>query len=552
MPTTSSWRDLPVGERLTHALVEGIDAWIAEDTEEARLAAAKPLDVIEGPLMAGMNIVGDRFGAGRMFLPQVVKSARVMKKAVAVLIPYLEAGREGTGTRAGTIVMATVKGDVHDIGKSIVGVVLGCNDYEVVDLGVMVPAARILETAQEVKADIIGLSGLITPSLDEMAHVAALMEREGITTPLLIGGATTSRVHTAVKIAPNRSAPVIHVPDASRAVAVAGALLDRAGRDAYTAGIRAEYEAVRLEREGRRGRELRVTIERARANRLVLDFLGTPPPRPSFLGVRTLDRYPLAELVERIDWTPFFATWELRGAYPAIFDDPRVGPHARELHDDAVSLLRRIVDEGLLRASAVVGFWPANAMPDDDIVLWTDETRTVEAARLHALRQQMAKADGRPNVSVADFVGPAGVADHVGAFAVTTGLGLDALVRQFEAEHDDYASIMAKALADRLAEAFAERLHELVRRELWGYAADETLSNEDIIAERYQGIRPAPGYPATPDHTAKGTLFRLLDAEARAGIHLTESYAMLPAAAVSGLYFWHPGQPLLRPGADRA
>jgi len=536
-----AWRELPVTERLTHALVEGIDAYIVEDTEEARLAAGKPLDVIEGPLMAGMNIVGDRFGAGRMFLPQVVKSARVMKKAVAVLIPYLEAGREGVGRRAGTIVMATVKGDVHDIGKNIVGVVLGCNDYEVIDLGVMVPAARILETAREVNADIIGLSGLITPSLDEMAHVAALMEREGITTPLLIGGATTSRVHTAVKIAPNRVAPVIHVADASRAVAVAGALLDRGGREAYTAGIRAEYEAVRVEREGRQHREARLTIEGARANRLVLDFTRTPPPRPSFLGVRTLADYPLPELVERIDWTPFFATWELRGAYPAILDDPRVGPHARELHDDAVALLRQIVDEGLLRASAVVGFWAANATPDDDIVLWVDEARTIEAGRLHALRQQMAKADGRPNLSVADFVGPAGIPDFVGAFAVTTGLGLDALVRDFEAAHDDYSSIMAKALADRLAEAFAERLHERVRRELWGYAADEALSNADLIAERYQGIRPAPGYPATPDHTAKGLLFRLLEAEARAGIHLTESYAMLPAAAVSGLYFWHPG-----------
>ncbi|MHB8891030.1 MAG: methionine synthase [Candidatus Limnocylindrales bacterium] len=535
-----SWRELPVTERLTHALVEGIDAWIADDTEEARLAAAQPLDVIEGPLMAGMNIVGDRFGAGKMFLPQVVKSARVMKKAVAVLVPYLEAGREGSGKRAGTIVMATVKGDVHDIGKSIVGVVLGCNDYEVIDLGVMVPAARILEAAREVNADIIGLSGLITPSLDEMAHVAALMEREGITTPLMIGGATTSRVHTAVKIAPNRSAPVIHVADASRAVAVAGALIDKGGRDAYAAGIRAEYEAVRIERENRQARETRVTIAAARANRLVLDWTAAPP-RPSFLGARTLADYPLPELVERIDWTPFFGTWELRGAYPAILDDPRVGPHARELHDDAVALLRRIVDEGLLRASAVVGFWPANAMPDDDIVLWADESRTVEAGRLHALRQQMAKADGRPNVSVADFVGPAGVADYIGAFAVTTGLGLDVLVRGFEAADDDYASIMAKALADRLAEAFAERLHERVRRELWGYAAGETLTNEDIIAERYQGIRPAPGYPATPDHTTKGTLFRLLEVEERAGIHLTESFAMLPAAAVSGLYLWHPG-----------
>ncbi len=534
-----SWRELPVAERLTHALVEGNDAFVVEDTEEARLAAARPLDVIEGPLMAGMNIVGDRFGSGRMFLPQVVKSARVMKKAVAVLIPYLEAERAGTGKRAGTIVMATVKGDVHDIGKNIVGVVLGCNDYEVIDLGVMVPAARILEKAREVNADIIGLSGLITPSLDEMAHVAALMEREGMTTPLLIGGATTSRVHTAVKIAPAYSQPVVHVADASRAVGVAGALVDRGAREAFAAGIREEYETVRRERAERDTRERRLSIAEARANRPVVDW-SAPPPRPTFLGVRTFEDYPLAELVERIDWTPFFTTWELRGAYPAIFDDPRVGATARDLHRDALALLDRIVGERLFRASAVVGFWPANAMPDDDIVLWTDETRTTEAARIHALRQQMAKPDGRPNVSVADFVGPVGVADYVGAFAVTAGHGVDELAREFEAAHDDYSSILAKALGDRLAEAFAERLHERVRRELWGYAPDEALANEDLIRERYQGIRPAPGYPATPDHLTKGTLFGLLDAEGRAGIELTESMAMLPASSVSGIYLWHP------------
>ncbi len=534
-----AWRELPVGERLTHALVEGIDAWIVEDTEQARLAAARPLDVIEGPLMAGMNVVGDRFGAGRMFLPQVVKSARVMKKAVAVLIPYLEAEREGTGRRAGTIVMATVKGDVHDIGKSIVGVVLGCNDYEVIDLGVMVPATRILDTAREVGADLIGLSGLITPSLDEMVHVASLMEHEGMRTPLLIGGATTSRVHTAVKIDPVYSAPVVHVVDASRAVGVAGSLLDPARREAFAATVREEYQAVRREREGRRARETRLALAAARENRLRVDWPAAPP-RPTFLGVRTFQRYPLAELVERIDWTPLFTTWELRGAYPAILADPRVGATARDLHADAVALLRRIVDEELLTASAVVGFWPANATPDDDIVLWSDETRTAELDRLHALRQQMAKPDGRPNLSVADFVGPAGVADHVGAFAVTAGHGLDDLVHRFEAAHDDYSAIMAKALADRLAEAFAERLHERVRRELWGYAAEERLGNEDLVAERYQGIRPAPGYPATPDHTAKRTLFSLLDAGARAGIQLTESYAMLPGASVSGIYLWHP------------
>ena len=535
-----AWRDLPVLERLTHALVEGIDAFIAEDTEEARLQAARPLDIIEGPLMAGMNIVGDRFGDGRMFLPQVVKSARVMKKAVAVLVPYLEAEREGTGKRAGTIVMATVKGDVHDIGKNIVGVVLGCNDYEVIDLGVMVPAARILEKAREVGADLIGLSGLITPSLDEMVHVASLMEREGMTTPLLIGGATTSRVHTAVKIEPAYSSPVIHVADASRAVGVASGLLDPAGRATFAAGVRAEYATVRSDREGRRSREARLTLAEARANRLRLDW-SAPPPRPSFLGARTLDHYPLAELVERIDWLPFFATWELRGAYPAILDDPLVGKTARELHADAVALLARIVAEGRLTASAAVGFWPANATDDDEIILWTDDTRSVEAGRIHALRQQMAKPDGRPNESVADFTGPAGIADYLGAFAVTAGHGVDELVREFEAAHDDYSAIMAKALADRLAEAFAERLHERVRRELWGYAPDEALDNAALVAERYQGIRPAPGYPAVPDHTTKRTLFSLLDAEARAGMSLTESCAMLPGASVSGLYFWHPG-----------
>ncbi len=534
-----AWRELPVDERLTHALVEGLDAFIAEDTEEARLAATRPLDVIEGPLMRGMNIVGDRFGDGRMFLPQVVKSARVMKKAVAVLIPYLEAEREGIGRRAGTIVMATVKGDVHDIGKNIVGVVLGCNDYEVIDLGVMVPASRILDTAREVGADLIGLSGLITPSLDEMVHIAATMEREGMTTPLLIGGATTSRIHTAVKIAPGYAQPVVHVADASRAVGVAGALVDRGAREAFAASIREEYETLRREREGRAGRERRLTLAEARANRPVVAWPAVPPV-PSFTGVRAFERYPLAELVERIDWGPLFHTWELKGAYPAILDDPVVGPHARELFEDAKALLARIVDEGLLEARAVVGFWPANATPDDDIVLWADDGRTTELARIHALRQQMAKAGGRPNLCVADDVGPAGVPDFVGAFAVTAGIGIDAVVRGFEAAHDDYSAIMTKALADRLAEALAERLHERVRRELWGYAADEALSNEDLIAERYQGIRPAPGYPATPDHLAKAVLFRVLDAEALAGITLTESMAMLPAASVSGLYLWHP------------
>jgi 5-methyltetrahydrofolate--homocysteine methyltransferase len=539
-----AWRERPVDERLTHALVEGIDTWIVEDTEEARQAASRPLEVIEGPLMTGMNVVGDLFGSGRMFLPQVVKSARVMKKAVAHLVPYLEAEREGTGRRAGTIVTATVKGDVHDIGKNIVGVVLGCNDYEVIDLGVMVPAARILETAQEQGADLIGLSGLITPSLDEMVHVASEMERLGMDTPLLIGGATTSRAHTAVKIAPAYSGPVIHVLDASRAVGVAGALMDVERRPAYATGIRDEYEAVRQDRAGRQAKERHLTIEEARANRLAIDWSALTPPAPSFLGLRTFDPYPLDELVERIDWTPFFATWELRGAYPAILDDRKVGAAARDLFRDAEALLERIVREDRLRAAGVVGFWPANA-DGDDIVVWCDDTRREPLATFRTLRQQMAKTDGRPNLALADFVAPvsSGLADHIGAFAVTAGHGLDGpdgLVAEFQVAHDDYSAILAKALADRLAEAFAERLHERVRRDLWGYAPGEDLSNAELIGERYEGIRPAPGYPACPDHTEKRTLFELLGAETSAGIQLTSSYAMLPGASVCGYYLWNP------------
>jgi 5-methyltetrahydrofolate--homocysteine methyltransferase len=537
-----SWRERPVEERLTHALVAGIDAFIVEDTEEARVGAARPLDVIEGPLMAGMNVVGDLFGAGRMFLPQVVKSARVMKKAVAVLIPYLEAGREGTGRRSGTIVTATVKGDVHDIGKNIVGVVLGCNDYEVVDLGVMVPAARILEKAIEIDADLIGLSGLITPSLDEMTHVASEMERQGFTIPLLIGGATTSRTHTAVKIAPAYSGPVVHVLDASRAVGVAGSLVQADRREAFVAGIRDEYETVRVERAGQRAKERRLTLAEARANHVPVDWSQVSPPRPSFLGPRTFGDYPLTELVEFIDWTPFFATWEMRGAYPAILGDPRLGPAARELHGDALALLERIVGDGRLKANAVVGFWPANTVAADDIVVWRDDERRDALATFRTLRQQMAKPEGRPNVALADFVAPTdtGSADFIGAFAVTAGQGLEAIVAEFEAANDDYSAILAKALADRLAEAFAERLHQRVRRELWGYAPDEALSNTDLIAERYQGIRPAPGYPACPDHTEKQTLFDVLEAESRAGIRLTESFAMWPGASVSGYYLWNP------------
>jgi 5-methyltetrahydrofolate--homocysteine methyltransferase len=462
-----------------------------------------------------------------------------MKKAVAHLVPYLEAEREGGGKRkAGTIVTATVKGDVHDIGKNIVGVVLGCNDYEVVDLGVMVPAARILEKAQELDADLIGLSGLITPSLDEMVHVASEMERLGLTIPLLIGGATTSRAHTAVKIAPAYSGPVVHVLDASRAVGVAGSLVDAERRETFATSIQDEYESVRRERARRTETEQRLTISEARRNRFKIDWSGLTPPAPSFLGARTFERYPLRELIDRIDWTPFFATWELRGAFPAILDDPTVGKAARDLHGDALALLDRLVGEGRLQANAVVGFWPANTVDDDDIVVWRDVSRDERLATFRTLRQQMAKPGGRPNVALADFV-----ADYVGAFAVTAGHGLDGpdgLVAAFEAAHDDYSAIMAKALADRLAEAFAERLHERVRRELWGYAPDESLTNVELIAERYQGIRPAPGYPACPDHTEKRTVFELLDAEAKAGISLTESCAMLPGASVSGYYLWHP------------
>jgi 5-methyltetrahydrofolate--homocysteine methyltransferase len=437
--------------------------------------------------------------------------------------------------------MATVKGDVHDIGKNIVGVVLGCNDYEVIDLGVMVPAARILDTAEAVGADLIGLSGLITPSLEEMVFVASEMERRNLRIPLLIGGATTSRAHTAVKIEPAYGGPVVHVIDASRAVGVASALVDERRRDDYATGIRAEYDAVRTERAGRREREARLTFAEARANRLAIDWAtAEAAPAPTFLGSRTLDDHPLEDLIPRIDWSPFFTTWELPGRFPAILEDPVRGAAARQVHDDAHRLLDRIVAERRLTATAAVGFWPASAV-DDDIELYTDPERSAVIETLHTLRQQMAKPPGRPNLALADFVAPRGSAvDYVGAFVVTTGHGLDSLVAEFEADHDDYGSIMAKALADRLAEAFAERLHELVRRELWAYAPDEALDNDAIIAERYQGIRPAPGYPASPDHTEKATIFRLLDAERRAGVRLTESFAMLPGAAVSGLYFWRP------------
>jgi 5-methyltetrahydrofolate--homocysteine methyltransferase len=537
-----AWRELPVNKRLTHALVEGLDAFIVEDTEEARQAAARPIEVIEGPLMDGMNVVGDLFGAGKMFLPQVVKSARVMKKAVAHLVPFIEAERQpGAARTNGRIVMATVKGDVHDIGKNIVGVVLACNNYEVIDLGVMVPVQRILETAREVDADLIGLSGLITPSLEEMRHVAGEMEREGFELPLLIGGATTSRTHTAVKIEPQYHGAVVHVADASRAVGVAAALVDIDRRAEFAAGVREEYETLRRERGAREEKIARHPVAEARRQRLVVDWTDVVPPRPTFLGVRTITDHPLEELVERIDWTPFFATWEMNGLYPAILTHPVLGPAARSLHDDATALLERIVRERRLRANGVVGFWPANSV-GDDIELYTDERRTGQVGTIHTLRQQMVKPPGRPNQALADYTAPreTGIVDYVGGFAVTAGNGLDSLVAEFKDAHDDYSAIMASALADRLAEAFAERLHEIVRRELWGYAADESLTNEDLIAERYQGIRPAPGYPACPDHTEKGPLFDWLEAEDRVGMKLTESFAMLPGSSVSGYYFWHP------------
>jgi len=544
--TDLGWRNAPVAERLAHALVEGIADYIVEDTEEARHQAERPIHVIEGPLMDGMNIVGDLFGSGKMFLPQVVKSARVMKRAVAHLIPYIEAeklarGDESEAKSNGRVLLATVKGDVHDIGKNIVGVVLQCNNYEVIDLGVMVPCARILETARNKGVDIIGLSGLITPSLEEMSFVAGEMQREGFTIPLLIGGATTSRVHTAVKIEPNYKGPTVHVIDASRAVGVAGNLRSDTLRPDYVAGIHAEYQDVRTQRGSRKAEERHQSVADARKNRLAIDWQAETPPRPCFLGVRALEEYPLEELVPLIDWTPFFQTWELAGHYPAILNDPVVGPAASSLFKDARELLDRIVRERLLRASGVFGFFPANGV-GDDIEVYADSSRGERKATIHTIRQQMVKPPGRPNLALADFVAPreSGVADYVGAFAVTAGVGIEALVTGFEAAHDDYNAILTKALADRLAEAFAELLHQRVRREFWGYAPNEALDNEGLIKERYQGIRPAPGYPACPDHTEKRMLFDLLRVEESAGITLTESFAMLPAASVSGYYFSHP------------
>jgi 5-methyltetrahydrofolate--homocysteine methyltransferase len=543
-----AWREAPVEERLKHALVHGINDYIESDTESARKAARKPIEVIEGPLMAGMNVVGDLFGAGKMFLPQVVKSARVMKQAVAYLQPFLEAEKKASGLdqmpAAGKIVMATVKGDVHDIGKNIVGVVLQCNNYQVIDLGVMVPARKILDAARNENADIIGLSGLITPSLDEMCHVAAEMEREGFKIPLLIGGATTSRVHTAVKITPNyQLGQTIYVTDASRAVGVMSSLMSDTERTSYVANVRLEYVKIRDAYLRGETNKTRLALQVARSNRYKVDWVGYTPPAPTFLGTRTFKHYKLAELVPYIDWTPFFATWELNGRYPRIFEDNVVGAQAKALFADARAMLQRLLEGRWLTANGVIGFWPANAS-GDDIELFAETERDTPLATLHTLRQQMARANqrDRANVALADFVAPlaSGLKDYVGAFALTTGIGEeDALLRHFD-KTDDYSRIMVKALADRLVEAFAERLHERVRREFWGYAVKENLSKEDLIAEKYQGIRPAPGYPAQPDHTEKATIFALLDAEKEAGIKLTESFAMWPGAAVSGLYLAHP------------
>jgi 5-methyltetrahydrofolate--homocysteine methyltransferase len=534
-----AWRDKPVRERLAHAMVKGITDFIVADTEEARLASTRPLDVIEGPLMDGMNVVGDLFGAGKMFLPQVVKSARVMKQAVAHLLPYIEAEKAAGGASTkGKVVMATVKGDVHDIGKNIVGVVLACNNYEVIDLGVMVATDRILAAAREHRADVIGLSGLITPSLEEMAHVAAEMQRQGYTQPLLIGGATTSRAHTAIKIAPHYAGTTVYVPDASRAVGVVSQLLSAGQSAAYRTEVAADYARVREQHAQKKGVQL-VALDAARANRF--QFGNIAPAKPKTLGVQVLADYDLAALVPCLDWAPFFQTWDLAGSYPAILDDPKVGETARQVFSDGQAMLKRIVAEKWLIANGVFGLFPANSV-GDDVEIYADESRQMLRLTWHNLRQQQVRAEGKPNYCLSDFIAPkdSGVADYVGAFAVTAGLGIEKKLAEFAAQHDDYNAILLKALADRLAEAFAEHLHQRVRREFWGYAADEALSNDEVIAEKYRGIRPAAGYPACPDHTEKGPLFALLEAEKHTGMALTESFAMYPAAAVSGFYLAHP------------
>ncbi|PTX47095.1 methionine synthase (B12-dependent) [Gemmobacter caeni] len=539
-----AWRDWPVEKRLEHALVNGITEFIEADTEAARLTAARPLDVIEGPLMAGMNVVGDLFGAGKMFLPQVVKSARVMKQAVAVLLPFMEEEKRlngGSGREsAGKILMATVKGDVHDIGKNIVGVVLACNNYDIIDLGVMVPPQKILEVAKAEKVDAIGLSGLITPSLDEMIHMASEMERAGLAIPLLIGGATTSKVHTAVKIVPRYSGPAVYVLDASRAVGVVGSLLSPTQKAPYVARIRAEYAEVTERHERAERAKLRLPLAQARANALKLDWAGYQVPAPQLLGVRPVNDWDLAGIARYIDWTPFFQTWEMKGVYPKILEDEKQGEAARALFADAQAMLARIIAERWFSPRAVVGFWPAQGV-GDDIRLYQSEDRQLPLATLHSLRQQHAKRAGRPNVALADFVAPeGGPRDYVGGFVVTAGPEEAAIADRFDRANDNYSAIMVKALADRYAEAMAEMLHQRVRRELWGYARDEAFDPQELIGEPYRGIRPAPGYPAQPDHTEKLMLFRLLEAETHTGVQLTESMAMWPGSSVSGLYLAHP------------
>jgi len=534
------WREKPVRERLAHALVHGLDAWVEEDTEEARQQATRPLDVIEGPLMDGMNVVGDLFGAGKMFLPQVVKSARVMKKAVAYLLPFIEAEKLRTGDVGksnGKIVMATVKGDVHDIGKNIVGVVLACNNFEVIDLGVMVPAQKIIDTAVAENADLIGVSGLITPSLEEMSHVAREMQRQGMSIPLMIGGATTSRAHTALKIDPHYKSPTIWVKDASRAVGVAQSLISEELRGPFVAANEADYAEIRQRHRNRGDAKRLVSLEHARGQRFTCDWSQYDPPAPKQPGLHVFDDWPLDDLLPFIDWSPFFSAWELAGKFPAILSDEIVGTQARELYRDARAMLDKVITEKWLTAKAVFGLWPANSRGDDVVINATSSPTT-----LHFLRQQVDKPAERPDFCLADFIAPedSGKQDWVGGFAVTAGLGIEPHLERFRAEFDDYNAILLKALADRLAEALAERLHHRVRTEFWGYAADEALDNEALIAEKYSGIRPAPGYPACPEHSEKRTLFDLLDAERNAGMILTEGFAMLPAAAVSGYYFSHP------------
>ncbi|MGO2242807.1 MAG: methionine synthase [Halomonas sp.] len=536
------WRSWPVNKRIEHALVKGITVYIEGDAEEARSQAKRPIEVIEGPLMDGMNVVGDLFGDGKMFLPQVVKSARVMKQAVAYLIPFIEAEKSEQVKAKGKIVMATVKGDVHDIGKNIVGVVLQCNNYEVIDLGVMVPADKILQAAKDHNADIIGLSGLITPSLDEMVSVAKEMQRRGMDLPLLIGGATTSKAHTAVKIEPQYEHPVIYVTDASRAVGVAGRLLSSAQKPAYVADIREEYEKVRERNAKRRPKAADLDYTQARKRRFRTDWSNHTPAQPTMIGLKTFDNYDLEELVAFIDWTPFFMSWQLAGKYPKILNDDVVGEAARNLFEDAKSMLRKLIDEKRVQARGVIGLWPANSVDDDVIEVYADESRSEVVERLHHIRQQTTKGRDGICYSLADFIAPkeSGKADWIGGFAVTTGHGVDELSKAYGAAGDDYNAIMVQALTDRLAEAFAERMHERVRKEFWGYVPEEVLDNEALIAEKYQGIRPAPGYPACPDHTEKATLFRMLNATENTGLALTESFAMWPAAAVAGWYFAHP------------